>query len=67
MSDNVVNLNDKRREHTDAPKAKVKPEHASEFDFEAQAAINRANADRVAKERLNNNKGVLRSNRIKNK
>jgi hypothetical protein len=65
MSDNVVNLNDRRRERKDAPKVKVKPEHAPETDFEAQAAKNKANADRIAKERLNSNKGVLRSNRIK--
>lgn len=65
MSDNVINLNDKRQKQKEVPKTKVKPEQASEFDFEALAATNRAKAERIAKERLNSNKGVLRSNRIK--
>jgi hypothetical protein len=65
MDDNVVNLNNKRLEQQEAIKPKVKPEQATESDFEAIEAKNKAKADKLAKERLNNNKGVLRSFRIK--
>lgn len=61
----VVNLAAERARAEEVAEVAAKAKVSPEFDFEAQAAINKAKADKKAKERLDANKGVLRSYRIK--
>jgi len=68
MSDNkVISLAARRKEKVEAAasEAKTLPEQATDADFAAIAAANEANKEKLKKERLNANKGVLRSYRIK--
>lgn len=65
MTDKVVSLKDKKKE-LEAEEAAKKPETATEADFAAIAAANEAKKKKLEKERLQANKSVLRSYRIKN-
>ena len=61
MADRVVSLAAVRdKKETEGPK-----EEESASDLEKVMERNKANAERVAKERLNANRSVLRSYRIK--
>jgi hypothetical protein len=61
---NVVSLFQRREQQAQA--AASAPVEKKEETFEEIAARNKKNADRMAKERANANKSVLRSYRIKN-
>lgn len=65
MTDNVVDLKTKRLERQAEDAEPVKGENLPEFDFEAQERVNKAKAEKMAKERNQANKSVLRSYRIK--
>ncbi len=64
MSDNVISLSAKKAEKKD-PDAKDEQLQEEAMTFEEIQARNRKNAERVAKERSQANKSVLRSYRIK--
>lgn len=68
MSDKVVSLAKKKQELEDkkTEETPVESPTASETDFEAIAKANAEKAEKLKKERLNANKSVLRSYRIKN-
>ena len=60
--DNVVNIFEKKKE----PKEKEESiEEKTEFTFEEIIQQNKANQERVARERAKSNKGVTRSYRLK--
>ena len=62
---NVVNLAAKRLKVKSEGEVGLEPKVAPEVDFEAVARVNKAKADKLAKERQQANKSVLRNYRIK--
>lgn len=62
----VVDIFDRKKKPAPAKKDDTKDEEKGEDDFEALQKKNDANKRRIEQERLNANKGVLRSYRIKN-
>lgn len=61
--DNVISLSDKRKAKDKEPDDKLSDE--TKQDFEAIAEANKAKAEKLAKERAQANKSVLRSYRLK--
>jgi hypothetical protein len=67
MSDKVVSIFDaKKKEKTEETKEKASEAKDSELSFDEIMKKNKAIEERMKKERLNANKSVLRSYRIKN-
>jgi hypothetical protein len=59
-NENVVSLFDRK------PKKKVEKKIDKEFDFENIMKRNSESKDRLSTDRKKSNKGVIRSNRLKN-
>lgn len=66
MSDKVISLADRKNKAKEKTENADKPDNEmTEEDFKAIQEKNKRNAERVAKERANANKGVKRSYNLK--